>query len=309
MATATASRGEVIERSIDKNAAGKLEISRTGGGMEFRSMSEVMEFAKLLSVSQQAVPTHCRNNVGICLGITIQAIEWRMSPYAVASKSYVVNDRLGYESQLVHAVIEQRAPIQGRLRHEFSGAGDKRRCRVWATPKGESEPVEYTSPEFGTITPKNSPLWKSKPDLQLYYNTSRDWARVYFPDVLLGVYADDELAGMVVEQGGAELAGMAGLKQKLALQLERSQQETAANGDVWAGDEDVPHEETGQILDDDTAQAPAEENAIVTYWRKSLKAQKTVKGRGDVLAEASKQLDADAMRELSAFAEDLSGAK
>lgn len=192
------SRQELISRTIDREVTGELVLSREAGGIQFRSMNEVMEFAKLMSVSRQAVPPHCREQVGVCMGITIQSIEWQMSPFAVANKSYVVNDRLGYESQLIHAVIEQRAPITARLRHEFSGEGAKRRCRVWATAKGEAEPLEYTSPEFATITPKNSPLWKSKPDLQLYYNTSRDWARVFFPDVILGVYSVDELEAAMV---------------------------------------------------------------------------------------------------------------
>jgi hypothetical protein len=55
------------------------------------------------------------------------------------------------------------------------------------------ETLEYISPPFSKIQPKNSPLWKTKPDLQLYYNTSRDFCRAYFPDVLLGVYSQEEL--------------------------------------------------------------------------------------------------------------------
>jgi hypothetical protein len=93
----------------------------------------------------------------------------------------------------VHAVIEQRAPIIGRLRHKFEGEGDERRCIVSATLRETGETLEYISPPFSKIQPKNSPLWKTKPDLQLYYNTSRDFCRAYFPDVLLGVYSQEEL--------------------------------------------------------------------------------------------------------------------
>lgn len=260
MANAVATRTEKINDAIDKQLAGRLQINRQAGGLDFTSMSEVMEFAKLLSVSQQAVPPHCRGQVGVCLGITIQAIEWRMSPYAVASKSYVVNDRLGYESQLVHAVIEQRAPIQGRLRHEFAGTGDKRTCRVWATPRGESEPLSYTSQETGKIKPKNSPLWTSKPDLQLYYNTSRDWARMYFPDVILGVYADDELEGSIIEQGGHQLAGIDGLKQRLALQLEKQNSEAEESAD-GIDDTDEPESE------ESSEQATAPDSVVQEYHR------------------------------------------
>jgi hypothetical protein len=216
-------RAEAIRASLDKKVAGSLTINRESGGLVFASMSEVMEFAKVMSLSQQAVPPHCREQVGICLGITIQAVEWRMSPYAVASKSYIVNDRISYESQLIHAVIEQRAPIRGRLRHDFSGAGDKRRCRVWGIERETGEELSHTSPEFGAITPKNSPLWKSKPDIQLYYNTSRDWARIYFPDVILGVYADDELQGIVTSHGAPPPAGVQGLKNRL-LEIEQERE-------------------------------------------------------------------------------------
>lgn len=212
------SRTEMIERKIDRTAASALSISSDIGGVAFTNMGELLEFSKLMSISLQAVPKHCRDQPGVCLGICIQAVEWRMSPYAVANKSYVVNDRISYESQLIHAVIEQRAPITTRLRHRFTGEGDKRRCIVWATCKGEEEPLEYTSPEFVRIQPKNSPLWTTKPDLQLFYNASRDWARMYFPDVIMGVYSVDELEDMPGTQALEQIpaGGIKGLKSKIA---------------------------------------------------------------------------------------------
>ncbi len=249
--TKNGSRTELITNAIDKKAAGNLIINRESGGMRFENMAEVMEFAKLMAVSGHAVPPHCRNNPGLCLGLAIQAVEWRMSPFAVAGKSYVVNDRIGYESQLVHAVIEQRAPITARLRHEFIGEGPKRRCRVWAAAKGEAEPLVYTSPEISKINPQNSPLWKTKPDLQLYYNTSRDWARAYFPDVILGVYSEDELIDSPAMAHHQERPkGVAGLKTQLVAH------------EVEVEDESEPFDDTLEDADgadqevDDAIEAP-----------------------------------------------------
>lgn len=170
----------------------QVQISSAGGGLTFTNMEEVITFGKIMAQSDKAVPPHLRGNTGACIAVVLQAVEWRMSPYAVANKSYVVNDRISYESQLIHAVVEQRAPLEGRLRCRYVGEGDSRQCVVWGRVKGEADPFEYTSSKFKDITPKNSPLWKTKPDLQLFYNASRDWARMYFPDVILGVYADDE---------------------------------------------------------------------------------------------------------------------
>jgi hypothetical protein len=76
--------------------------------------------------------------------------------------------------------------------------------------KGETEPREWKSPKLGDRRPKpqtrrnrqtgeeytttsGSPLWESKPLVQLFYDTSRDWARIYCPDVTLGLYSRDEM--------------------------------------------------------------------------------------------------------------------
>lgn len=196
-----------IEERIDKAAAGAVPISMEVGGVAFSTMSEVMEFAKMMAIAGNAVPTHLRGSPGTCLAICIQALEWRMSPFAVANKSYEVTNkgttRIAYESQLTHAVIEARAPLKGRLRYEIIGEGDERRCKVWGTFKGETDPHVYISEplgklreargrnEYGTI--KGSPLWDTKPEVQLFYSASRDWCRLYAPDVLLGIYSEDEM--------------------------------------------------------------------------------------------------------------------
>lgn len=239
MSTALAN---AIENKIDRAIAGDIALAQ--GGMALETMGEAMEFAKVMAISGTAVPPHCRNNPGLCLAVCIQSLEWRMSPFAVANKSYVVNDRLSYESQLIHAVIEQRAPIVSRLRHSFSGSGPTRRCKVWATAEGDSSPLEYESPEFLTILPKNSPLWKTKPDLQLYYNTSRDWARMYFPDVIMGVYSDDEMLDSPMQATARPVTIAA-----ITAQLEGPKSAEPTN-DAPPASEPTSHEEGPQVEPD-----------------------------------------------------------
>jgi hypothetical protein len=185
---------ERIEGRLDHGITGELVVSDRAGGVGFVSMDQVMEFAKLMSISSIAVRKHLRGNVGACLAVCVQAIEWQMSPYAVANKSYSVNDSLAFEAQLIEAVILRRAPIKGRPKVEYTGEGDRRICRIWAELRSEpGEIVEYNSPEFSKITPKNSPLWKADPDQQQFYYSVRAWCRRHFPDVLLGVYVRDEM--------------------------------------------------------------------------------------------------------------------
>jgi RecT family len=181
-----------IADRVDSRIARALEISRQAGGLGFTNAGEAMEFAKMMAVSQIGVRKHLRGNPGACLAITVQSIEWGMSPFAVANKSYLVNDQIAYESQLVQAVILRRAPINGRFKYSYTGEGERRRCKVMATLIG-GETVDYETPEIGKIPVKNSPLWKGDPDQQLAYYAGRALCRRHFPDVLLGIYDVDEL--------------------------------------------------------------------------------------------------------------------
>ena len=195
-----------IEHKVDRAVTAALPISQSTGGILFEKMGELTEFAKLMAAGGEAVPYHCRGKPGVCLAILNRAFRWKMDPYAVAEQTYIPpkSDRLAYMSQLVHAVIEAHAPLKGRLRHRIIGTGDERRCEVSGTFIGETEPHVYTSEtlaslrdargrnEYGTL--KGSPLWDTQPEVQLFYSASRQWARMYSPETLLGIYTPEEIA-------------------------------------------------------------------------------------------------------------------
>ena len=198
-----------IERRIDRAVTATIPVSTRLGGIDPENYGQVMEFSKAMSTCRAGIPAWLRGSVGDCLMICTRALRWGMDPFFVAEKSYVMQNRqsgevrVGYESQLIHAVIEALAPIKGRLRHRFEGDGDDTVCVVWATFKGEDAPHEYTSVSLGKRIKdigrndkgnfRGSPNWLSKPRVQLFYDASRDWARINCPDVLAGVYTRDEL--------------------------------------------------------------------------------------------------------------------
>lgn len=182
-----------VSEPIDRDNVGEIQLAEGKGGLSLSNMNQLMDFAKLMAVSQTAIPKHLRLNPGACLAICMHAVEWRMSPFAVANKSYSVNDRLAFEAGMYQAVVSRRAPITGRIKMEFDGDGDSRTCRVWASLSDGTGEVEYTSPKFGKIQPKNSPLWKNDPDQQLFYFSVRAWARRHFSDVMMGIYTIDEI--------------------------------------------------------------------------------------------------------------------
>ena len=196
---------------LNRPVAGAIEL-KTSGGLVPRNAGEAMEIAKMMAFSGCAVRGHFRKNPGACLAVAIQAWEWGMNPFAVANKSYIVNDQIAYESALYNAVATLRAPIDGRLQICYEGEGPSRQCKITAQLKESAGggDVEYVSPQFSQINPKNSPLWKNDPDQQLCYFSVRAFVRRHFPDVMMGVYTVDELediAEPVVQQGGRRKFG------------------------------------------------------------------------------------------------------
>ncbi len=65
-------------------------------------------------MARAGIAKHLRDNPGAA--VAMQAFEWDMSPFAVASKSYSVNGVIAYEAQLITAVVNTRS------HHVFRGA-------------------------------------------------------------------------------------------------------------------------------------------------------------------------------------------
>ena len=162
-----------------------------GSSITPQNLGEVVRFAEVMCKADIALPQHLRGNAGACMAVALQAMEWSMSIFAVASKSYAVGGRIAYEAQLIAAVVNTRSGIKGRLKYVYEGEKDNMVCRVTGILDGDE--CVYESPPLGQITPKNSPLWKTDPRQQLGYYSARSWARRYCPEVILGVYDRDEV--------------------------------------------------------------------------------------------------------------------
>ena len=181
-------------------------------------MDKMLTLAKIMSTSTVSIPQHLKNE-GDCLAIIMQSAQWGMNPFSVAQKTFLLNGVLGYESQLVSAIINNNAPIKQRLEYEFFGPwenvigktkektsqkGHKYRVSdstpqdekgvgviVRATLHGETKPRELNL-SLLQVTTRNSTLWAEDPKQQLAYLAAKKWSRLFCPDVILGVYTQDE---------------------------------------------------------------------------------------------------------------------
>lgn len=243
-----------------------MSSGSTGAKIAPQNLGEVVKFAEVMCRADIALPKHLRGNAGACMAVSLQALDWQMNPFAVASKSYSVNGTIAYEAQLIIAVINTRSGIEGRLEYSFEGEGGDRVCI--ASGKLDGKVLEVRSPKFKDITPKNSPLWKSDPDQQHCYYTGRSWGRRHTPEVILGVYDRDE----VEEFRGPDNARDVTPKTSLSARLAQSNSATQQAADEREGFTASPTSDersdalTGEILpntnsDDTPSTASSSDNA------------------------------------------------
>lgn len=217
---------EVIDIPVQTMA--QPRTSTTALVLDPDSFNKILEVATVMAGGRSTIPKHLQGNPADCAAVIIQAMQWKMNPYAVAQKTHLVSGTLGYEGQLVNAVITSMAPTVDRINYEWYGPWEKVLgkfregvskkkvdedtgepakyrvpgwsmedekgigVRVWATMKGESEP-RLLDLQLIQARTRNSPLWADDPRQQLAYLAVKRWARLHCPDVILGVYTPDEL--------------------------------------------------------------------------------------------------------------------
>ncbi|MFN5350056.1 MAG: recombinase RecT, partial [Polaromonas sp.] len=76
-------------------------------------MTQMFKFAEMMACGIATVPKHLQKNPADCLAVVMQATQWGMNPFAVAQKTHIVNGALGYEAQLVNAVLQSTKAIKG----------------------------------------------------------------------------------------------------------------------------------------------------------------------------------------------------
>lgn len=183
--------------TLPKGQKAGMDLTLYGGRVLPRSFKEVVEFAQMMCKGGVAIPIHLRDNPGACLSVIQRSLAWEMDPWAVATKTYAVNDILAYESQLIAAVIQKWAPIKEKvIPYKFTGEGEALSCEILVHHAETGEEIYYQSPQVKDINPKNSPLWKSDRRQQLGYYSMRAMARRHFAGILLGVYDREEAYAM-----------------------------------------------------------------------------------------------------------------
>jgi len=153
-----------------------------------RDMREAMELAKMMAST--GFLARELQNPGGAMFVMEQAMRWSMSPFAVAMETSFIQGKPMFSGKIVAAAVVSSGAITGRLAYAYEGQGDNRTITVSGTVRGEAEPRTVTV-RLGDARTQNK-VWTSQPDQQLAYHGARVWARRHTPEVMLGVYSEEE---------------------------------------------------------------------------------------------------------------------
>ena len=255
----------------------------------FQSMNMI---AEIMASGTCTVPRHLAGNKGDCFAIVMQSAQWGMNPYAVAQKTHIVSGSLGYEAQLVNAVVEKHL----RSEFEYEWFGDWSRILgkfTWREGKNGKYQVPgwnqedeaglgvrvWNSAKPGKVlelllvqaTVRNSTLWASDPKQQLAYLAVKRWSRLYCPGAILGVYTPDELAEVrngeprdvtppEAQPQESRKTATQSLKERLGVKPKETDVEKPSAEPPKAKEPEAPKESLAQKID----RIIAEKNAPVT---------------------------------------------
>lgn len=243
----------------DQNAVVNANIAL----FDSQYLNAISSFAQMMSQGAATVPRHLQGNAADCMAVAMQAAQWQMNPFAVAQKTHLINGVLGYEAQLINAVISRSGVLASRFEYEWYGPwekvigkfnikkGEKGEYRVpgWsmadeegigiiirARLKGEDQYRELDL-LLAQARVRNSTLWADDPRQQLAYLAVKRWSRLYCPDVILGVYTPDELEDRQEREVNPEVTQRMSVQEITAeIPTTTSGQESATNIDVMADD-------------------------------------------------------------------------
>lgn len=161
------------------------------------AFEQAQRMAKLLT-SSSIVPQTYRDNIADSVIALEMANRIGANPLAVMQNLYIVHGRPAWSSQFLISCINASGKFSP-LRYKMAGdkGTDAWGCVAWAVDKS-GERLEGPEVTIGTAKAegwfqKNGSKWKTMPELMLRYRAATLFARLYAPELTMGIQTDDEI--------------------------------------------------------------------------------------------------------------------
>jgi len=163
---------------------------------ETQAFELVQRQAKMLSAST-LVPKEFQGNMGNCAIALNIAKRLGADPFMVIQNIDIIHGRPSFRATFLIAMVNASGrftPLQFRM----SGEGQNRSCVAWAKDKETGEIVEGTEITMAMAkaegwSTKSGSKWLTMPEQMLRYRAAAFFARIYAPDITLGMQTSEEL--------------------------------------------------------------------------------------------------------------------
>lgn len=176
---------------------------------QFSAFGNIVHFenaqrmAKALASSAMVPDTYRGEaNLGSCLIALEMANRIGANVLSVMQNLYVIHGKPAWSSQFLIACVNASGRFSP-LRYRMTGTAgtDSYGCVAWATDK-TGEKLESPEITIGIAkaegwASKNGSKWKTMPELMLRYRTATLFARLYAPELTMGIHTDDEVIDVV----------------------------------------------------------------------------------------------------------------
>lgn len=199
-------------------------------------------------MSSCMVPDAFKNDMGANLIALDMASRLKMNVLSVMQNMYIVYGKPAWSSQFVISAINQSGLFGSSLHYDFVGkpGTDSYGCRAWVYEKGTRDKLEGTTitikmaKDEGWYDKKGS-KWRTMPEQMLRYRAASFFGRVYAPDVLMGLYTEDEQR---------EMADDDYIVVNTDEEFEKEKKEKANSLDLNIDNEEKAKEENNQSVND-----------------------------------------------------------
>jgi hypothetical protein len=155
--------------------------------------------AASLLAKADIVPAQYRGKPENCFVALQMATRMEIDPFMFMQNTYIVQGKPGMEAKLAIALMNKRGPFRGPVQWFFNGTRlkDDWTCTAWAVHKETGEKCS-ASVSWGMAvaegwTTKSGSKWKTMPEMMFQYRSAMFLARLYCPEVLMGMPSADEL--------------------------------------------------------------------------------------------------------------------
>lgn len=163
------------------------------------SFEAAQRIGKMLSTSSMVPDTYKGDgNIGNCVIALEMANRIGMNVVSVMQNLYIVHGRPAWSSQFLIACINASGKFSP-LRYLLDGqeGQDSWGCRAWATDRsGEKLVGPLVTIGMAKLEGwygKNGSKWKTMPELMLRYRAATLFARLYSPELTMGIMTADEV--------------------------------------------------------------------------------------------------------------------